>query len=88
LRETLLGSEINPVVRIKRPEGAIEIKAYHDRAIIELLVNLMTHRDYSLQESSLIEFDSNRSLSFVAPGGLLAKVFRQLKPDQSKEPLI
>lgn len=84
LREVLLGPEVNPTVRIKRPEGAVEMKAYHDRAIVELLVNLMAHRDYSLPEPSFVEFDSQRSLTFVAPGGLPQKVFRRLKPDESK----
>lgn len=76
----LRSNEVNEQIRIKRPEGAVEKAAYSDRAIIELLVNLLAHRDYGSKEFSRVEYDSGQRLSFVAPGGLPPTVFRKLSP--------
>lgn len=76
----LRSSEVNEQIRIKRPEGAVEKAAYSDRAIIELLVNLLAHRDYGSKEISRVEYHSGQRLSFVAPGGLPPNVFRKLNP--------
>jgi restriction endonuclease Mrr len=81
LRELLFSSDVNASVRIKRPDGAVEMKAYHERAILELLVNLMAHRDYDSKEPATIEYATGRSMRFVTPGGLPDGVFRILKPD-------
>jgi hypothetical protein len=70
-------------VRIKKPDGAVEMKSYHERAILELLVNLMAHRDYKSNELATIEYHSGRSIRFVTPGGLPCRVFAELKPDSS-----
>ncbi|SRR5579862_5153394 len=83
LRELLLSPDINAVVRIKRPDGAVEMKSYHDRAILELLVNLMAHRDYHSNELATIEYHTGRSIRFVTPGGLPCRVFAELKPDSA-----
>jgi len=81
LRELLLSPEVNATVRIKRPDGAVEMTSYHERAILELLVNLMAHRDYDSKELAVIEYQTGRSMRFVTPGGLPGGVFRTLKPD-------
>jgi hypothetical protein len=81
LRAYLLSAEMNPVVRIKRPDGAVEIQSYHERAILELLVNLMAHRDYGSKELASIEYETGRRMSFVGPGGLPSSVHLALSPD-------
>jgi hypothetical protein len=81
LRELLFSPEVNATVRIKRPDGAVEMKAYHERAILELLVNLMAHRDYDSKELATIEYQTGRSMRFTTPGGLPSSVFHALKPN-------
>lgn len=81
LREFLLSAEINSTVRIKRPDGAVEMTSYHERAILELLVNLMAHRDYNSKELATIEYQTGRQMRFITPGGLPPRVFSELKPD-------
>jgi len=83
LREFLLANEINAQVRIKLPDGAAEMKAYPDRAILELLVNLMAHRDYNSKELATIEYQSGKFMRFITPGGLPDEVFAALKPDSN-----
>lgn len=83
LREFLLSNEVNATVRIKRPDSAVEMKAYHERAILELLVNLMAHRDYGSKELAVIEYQTGKLIRFVTPGGLPDNVFRELKPDSA-----
>lgn len=85
LREFLLSPEINSTVRIKRQDGAVEMEAYHQRAVLELLVNLMAHRDYDSKELATIEYQTGRSLRFVTPGGLPPGVFRALGPNAQGE---
>lgn len=80
LRGFLLSEELNQPVRIKRPEGAVEMRPYNERAVIELLVNLMAHRDYGSTEFSLIEYTSGKRMSFLAPGGLPDGVHRKVEP--------
>lgn len=81
LRDFLFSPEINSTVRIKRPDGAVEMKSYHERAILELLVNLMAHRDYNSKELAMIEYQTGRRMRFITPGGLPPRVFNELKPD-------
>lgn len=81
LRELLLSNEINSIVRIKRPDGAVEMTAYHQRAILELLVNLMAHWDYDAKELATVEYQTGKHMRFITPGGLPENVFRELKPD-------
>ncbi len=80
LRAFLLSEDINPVLRIKRPEGAVELKSYHERAIVELLVNFMAHRDYGSKELGVIEYQTGQHLCFRAPGGLPESVHQRLQP--------
>lgn len=81
LRTELLSQSVNAPVRVKLASGAVEITPYNDRALVELLVNLIAHRDYSSQESSYIYIEPGTSVRFTTPGGLLPEVFRKLNPD-------
>ena len=81
LRGELLSPGVNGFVRVKLPSGAVEIAPYNERALVELLVNLLAHRDYTSVESSRIQIESGTSITFETPGGLMPEVFRKLKPD-------
>ncbi len=82
LRTELLSEGINGLIRVKLPSGAVEIAPYNERALVELLVNLLAHRDYSSRESSFIRIEAGASITFTTPGGLLPEVFRKLRPDK------
>ena len=39
---------INPTIKVKKGRKHESSKAYSDRAIVELLVNMLVHRDYEV----------------------------------------
>jgi SIR2-like domain len=77
----LSAEEVNPRVRLKADRIAEEQDAYPTRALTELTVNLLVHRDYGVQDYSRIEFTRGRSLSFENPGGLLPTIRRGVQLD-------
>ncbi len=80
--EHLTSEEVSPNLRIKGERTAEERPAYPQRALVELTVNLLVHRDYSVSEPGRIEFDLGRHLRFTNPGGLMPQVYRQVHVDQ------
>jgi SIR2-like domain len=78
LMDYLGDAEINPVLRIKGESGSHESTAYPPRALRELCVNLLMHRDYAKAESAHIDFEPGRRLIFTNPGGLVAGVIDKL----------
>lgn len=82
LREELLHGPLNRSVRIKLPSGSVEMTPYSERALIELLVNFMAHRDYTSKELSRIDIVSGKSITFTTPGGLLPEVHLRLSPEK------
>jgi len=83
LRTELLSNGINKPIRVKLASGAVEITPYNDRALVELLVNLLAHRDYQIAEPNCIRVISGESVSFTTPGGLPEEVARKLNPDSN-----
>ncbi len=59
---------INPTIKVKKGRNHESSKAYSDRAIVELLVNMLVHRDYEVGKASFIEVSANRSIRFSNPG--------------------
>jgi hypothetical protein len=72
---------VNPRVRLKAERVAEEQTAYPPRALTELTVNLLVHRDYETQDYARINFARGRSLTFENPGGLLPEVRKTIQPD-------
>ncbi len=81
IMEVLTSSDINPLLRIKKPEQSVEKTAYNRRALTELLVNMMAHRDYENASLSEIVYNSGTSLRFKTAGGLPDRVLTRLQPD-------
>jgi hypothetical protein len=79
LEAYLMGEEVNPLLRIKGERTAEERPAYPPRALTELLVNLLVHRDYEAEEHSYIEFEPGQRLRFTNPGGLMPKVYARVR---------
>jgi len=74
----LNSEEINPLLRVKRNRKAESQPAYPERAIVEMIVNLLVHRDYEVQSYSTVEFEPGQFLRFSNPGGLMSEVLRQV----------
>jgi NAD-dependent SIR2 family protein deacetylase len=72
--DLLSADEVNPRIRLKADRVAEEQDAYPARALTELTVNLLVHRDYAAQDYSRIEFTRGRSLLFENPGGLMPTI--------------
>lgn len=78
ISEILASEEVNPQIRIKGEKQAEEQPAYPQRALTELTVNLLVHRDYTIQQYSRIEFFPGKKLTFLSPGGVTQTVYRHL----------
>lgn len=82
LVEHLTSVEINPFLRIKGRKSSEEQPAYPERALTELAVNMLVHRDYETEEYSHIQFSPGQYLEFSNPGGLLDKVRNRVHIEQ------
>jgi hypothetical protein len=59
---------INPKIKVKGRRQHETLPAYPQRALVELLVNMLVHRDYQIGEPSQINVVQNHSVRFVNPG--------------------
>ena len=66
---TLLDSaELNPSLKIKGKRAYEERAAYPSRTLMELIVNLLVHRNYEAEELAEIDVESGRAVQFNNPG--------------------
>ena len=82
LLEWLEGDDVNPTLKVKRRSTHKASSAYHQRALVELLINLLVHRDYQRQEAGNINVEPGSAITFRNPGGLLDSVARRVSPDK------
>jgi len=68
--EKLDSSDVNPVVKLKRRTNHEDRPAYPPRALVELLVNLLVHRDYEVEQSANIDVQPGAQIVFKNPGAL------------------
>ena len=89
LAELLQDESINPTLRLKNETGAEEQLAFPKRALVELVANLLVHRDYESSEFSKIEQEPGESLTFSNPGGLPERIRNMVKvqPDGTFDPV-
>ena len=83
LKEWLESEDVNPGVRVKGRRTYQERTAYPARALTELLVNLLVHRDYQTPELAEIDIDAGRAIRFHNPGDLGDELREQLHVDDS-----
>jgi len=58
--------DVNPPLKVKKRRQHIDETAYPPRVLVELLVNMLVHRDYEISEKSSIEFiQEQRSFSAI-----------------------
>ncbi|HTU32712.1 MAG TPA: hypothetical protein VMF66_02795, partial [Candidatus Acidoferrum sp.] len=74
LLEKLDSAEVNPQLKLKQRRQHTDQPAYPPRALVELLVNMLVHRDYEIAEPSSIELIPGSDIVFTNPGALTQKV--------------
>lgn len=81
--------QVNPPIKVKVRRQHETRKSYPDRALIELLVNMIVHRDFSIAKPSQIDVVPNRSIRFINPGSRLPSAMNRLTlgPDGAFEPV-
>jgi hypothetical protein len=70
LMEKLESEEINPLLKLKKRRSHDLQLAYPSRVLVELLVNLLVHRDYEIGKSASIDCIPGDRIVFSNPGGL------------------
>ncbi|WP_156681160.1 hypothetical protein [Sphingomonas profundi] len=79
LLERLEDSEVNSTIRVKGRTRHQDTPAYAGRALVELMVNLLVHRDYEVGEPATIDVRPGSSITFQNPGGVPEALARRLK---------
>lgn len=74
LLEKLEAAEVNPLLKVKGRRSHDERTAYPPRVLVELLVNMLVHRDYAIEEPACIEIHPGDQVAFSNPGGLTKKL--------------
>jgi hypothetical protein len=70
LLEKIESADVNPVVKLKKRRSHEDQPAYNQRALVELLVNLLVHRDYEIEQSANVDIQPGVQITFKNPGGL------------------
>ncbi|CAN2536314.1 hypothetical+protein [Methylocapsa aurea] len=73
--------EVNPTLRVKVRGRHEERRAHHERALIELSINLLVHRDYADVRPATIQAQTNDRVVFLNPGRLPEGVAGEVKMD-------
>ena len=81
LLEWLGERDANPILKMKRRTTHEERPAYPDRALVELLVNMIVHRDYSREDPAVITVTPGELIRFSNPGSLPDAVAAQVELD-------
>lgn len=82
--------DVNPTLKVKVRGKHEERRAFHERALIELCVNLLVHRDYDDDRPATIEVSKPRSIvrtrSRQAHAGRVGTIRAGPRTDLTKEP--
>jgi len=81
LLEKIESADVNPVVKLKKRRSHEDQPAYQQRALVELLVNLLVHRDYEVERSANIDIQPGTQIAFKNPGGLTPKMAKLVSVD-------
>ena len=66
--------DVNPQLKLKGRRQHTDQPAYPPRVLVELLVNMLVHRDYQVPEPSSIELHPGSEIVFSNPGALTQKL--------------
>jgi hypothetical protein len=81
--------QVNPAIKVKGRRQHETRPAYPERALVELLVNMIVHRDFTITKPSQINVVPNHSVRFVNPGAPLPAAAGRLAlgPDGAFQPV-
>lgn len=74
--------EVNPLLKVKRGPKHEKTPAYPARALVELAINMLVHRDYERAESASINVEPGAAITFRNPGVLLESVASRVTQDE------
>ena len=74
---------VNPTLRVKRGALHQEQSAYAPRALVELMINLLVHRDYERSAPAVINVEHGEAVSFRNPGSLPPGLMKRVTIDQA-----
>jgi hypothetical protein len=83
LLEWLASEDVNPLLKVKGRTTHDASPAYPGRALVELVINQLVHRDYKRSETASIDVEPGRAITFKNPGGLPESVINRVKPDDA-----
>lgn len=78
LLQRLEEADVNPPLMVKKRRQHTDETAYPPRVLVELLVNMLVHRDYEIPEKAGIEIHGGSEIIFSNPGGLTPKLVGKL----------
>lgn len=81
LLEWLDQPDVNPPLKVKVRGKHEERSAFHERALIELCINLLVHRDYDDERPATIDVRGHDGILFQNPGRLPERVADRLTLD-------
>ncbi|MGY4501154.1 hypothetical protein ACVWYH_005085 [Bradyrhizobium sp. GM24.11] len=81
LLEWVEQEDVNPILKVKVRGRHEERRAYHERALIELCINLLVHRDYTDARPATIQARETSGVAFLNPGRLEERIAAKLKFD-------
>ena len=79
--EKIESPDVNPLLKLKRQRSHEDRPAYPHRALVELVVNLLVHRDYEVQRSANIDVRPGAQIVFKNPGTLTPGMRRLVSVD-------
>lgn len=82
LLQRLENPDVNPPLKVKKRRQHTDDTAYPPRVLVELLVNMLVHRDYEIPEKSSIEIHPGSEIVFSNPGGLTRKLAAKVTLEQ------
>jgi hypothetical protein len=82
LLQKLETPEVNPLIKIKKLRQHEERKAYPPRALVELIVNTLVHRDYAVEEPATVEIRPGNEIIFNNPGALTKNLAGKVNLEQ------
>ncbi|MGA0532582.1 SIR2 family protein [Hansschlegelia sp. KR7-227] len=74
--------KVNPSLKVKGRRRHQQRNAFPERALVELLVNMIVHRDYEIEKISTIDATPSDAVRFANPGAALPDATRRLALDQ------
>lgn len=85
IQSLLDSTAVNPELRVKTTTSSKRRRAYNERSVTEMVVNLLVHRDYGIEEPSRIDIEEGVRIKFTNPGGLPDAPLKRFAPGPSGE---